>query len=443
MRRMLITLLVGCVGFGAAAQAGIYEPQVRSIKLLSEVGSTRATRYLQSNKIITLNGKTHVAWLDSGSKTMIATYDHATATWGPVVHVGDGVDNHGGPALTVDSEGYLHIIYGPHGHPFHYAKSAAPNDSSSWVDQGDFSTAGTYPSAVIDDQDTLHIIYRYHTGSAPKLAYQRKPKGGAWSSPVVLAEPPSGYSGYTHYHPALTIADDDTLHIAYNIYYGGAAKRTRHMMSTDGGNTWRQADGTAVTLPVTPDTGGFISEAADALKIQNIATDSQGDPWFTAVIDDRFELYHHDGTAWQVSEPLTLAPPELADLGVWKALPMALDSSDRLYVFPIFGEVITGGCKGDIYAMVSTDGGSSYDALHVFSADETLPHIGINPERPTGHNTVETPWFLFSTGEKTQGFHDVRVVQLGWVPEPTTVTLLTLGALTVLPRRHRRGGDRA
>ena len=83
------------------------EQAMASIKRLSVHGSTRAARYAAANKIVTLKGKTHVTWLDSVTQTMVATYDHATRTWADAVKVGDGKDNHGGPALTRDSEGHL------------------------------------------------------------------------------------------------------------------------------------------------------------------------------------------------------------------------------------------------------------------------------------------------------------------------------------------------
>ena len=52
--------------------------EIAQAKRLSEHGSTRATRYSGTNKIVTIGGKTHVAWLDSISHTMVATYDHAS-----------------------------------------------------------------------------------------------------------------------------------------------------------------------------------------------------------------------------------------------------------------------------------------------------------------------------------------------------------------------------
>ena len=83
--------------------------------LLSTTGSNRATAYIMGNKVVTLAGKTHVVWTDAIAQTCGRTFDHATGQWGATVRIGEGVDNHNTPALTVDREGRLHIAYGPHG----------------------------------------------------------------------------------------------------------------------------------------------------------------------------------------------------------------------------------------------------------------------------------------------------------------------------------------
>src|SRR5690349_6272574 len=84
--------------------------------ILSSEGSGRASAYTEQNKIITLHGKTHVVWLDAvdaGFRVRGRTLDLAAGTWSEVVTIGEAQDNHGGPALTVDSHGFLHIAYYP------------------------------------------------------------------------------------------------------------------------------------------------------------------------------------------------------------------------------------------------------------------------------------------------------------------------------------------
>jgi hypothetical protein len=398
--------------------------EIAQTKLLSEHGSTRATRYAVTNKIITIDGKTHVAWLDSISNTMVATYDHASGRWGQAVKVGSGTDNHGGPALTRDSQGYLHVIFGPHADvPFQHCRSAKPNDSSEWIKLDAFGHHPTYPSAVCDEHDALHVIYRggLTRGHPFKLIHQRRTRDGVWTEPRALAEAPADWKGYTHYHSSIAIAVDQTLHVAYNLYYNGAAKHAGHMTSRDRGKTWELADGSPLDLPVGVESNAFFARTEEAFKVTNVVCDSAGHPWIS-LADARSKagptIYHHDGNTWRSFCPAQRTAPRipLSELSFGGSL--TIDSQDGIYVGLTLGPHVVGGLKGDVVLLYSVDRGKSFRRLDVFPPDVGLPHTGLSLERPTGHNVVETPWLLFSTGEKGPGcfgkgiYHEVRVVEL-------------------------------
>lgn len=376
-------------------------------KLLSERGSTRATRYATANKIVTLDGRTHVAWLDSVSRTMVATYDHETGSWGAPVLVGEGKDNHGGPALTCDSRGFLHIVFGPHVGAFQHCRSAEPNDAGEWIKMPEFGQGATYPSVVCDDQDTLHIIYRGGTDPL-KMLYQRKSADGPWDPSTTLARAPIK-SGYTHYHSALTIARDQSLHVSYDIYHSGAATCAGHMVSRDRGTTWTLADGSPLALPVTPESDAFFRRTDKGLKTGGIVCDSRSRPWVTV---SGPELWHHDGKAWRNCRPADLTSPPIPTRAVSGEDAPALDSRDRIYV-PVTVD-------GAVVVLASSDGARTFTRVDVHPRHASLPHRGLSFERPTGHHSVHVPWLLFSTGEKGPDcygkgvFHDVRVVRLDW-----------------------------
>ncbi|MBT4611596.1 MAG: hypothetical protein HOC05_16250, partial [Gemmatimonadetes bacterium] len=82
---------------------------------ISTTGSTRATSYNWSNKILTLDGKTHVVWLDAIAMVCGRTYDHQTDRWGAIVRIDEGSDNHTCPCITADGDGHIRLTYGPHG----------------------------------------------------------------------------------------------------------------------------------------------------------------------------------------------------------------------------------------------------------------------------------------------------------------------------------------
>ena len=415
------------LGFGAQMSASASEQQnvieVSQVKLLSEQGSTRATRYAGTNKIITIDGKTHVAWLDSISNTMIATFDHASSRWGQAVKVGSGTDNHGGPALTRDSQGYLHIIFGPHGDvPFQHSRSAKPNDASEWIKLDGFGHHPTYPSAACDDDDALHVIYRggVEAGHPCKLVYQRRTKDGIWSQPLILARAPDDWKGYTHYHASITIDANRTLHVAFDLYYNKAAKHAGHVMSRDRGKTWTTADGSSLELPVSVGSAAIFATTDGQFKVMNVVCDSKGHPWIS-LADARSKagptIYRHDGRKWSSFCPAKLTVPKISVSGTAFNGSLSIDSRDGIYLAVTLGPTVAGGIKGTVAMLYSADRGKSFRCLDVLPPDPKLPHTGLSMERPTGHNALHTPWLLFSTGEKGPDcfgkgiFHKVHAVR--------------------------------
>lgn len=110
-------------------------------------------------------------------------------------------------------------------------------------------------------------------------------------------------------------------------------------------------------------------------------------------------IHRFDGKAWQTFDVSDRVPSsdQAADLH-WGTL--SIDSEDRLFLIAIRGQRVVGGVKGNVILFSSEDRGRRFGELQVFSADEQLPHTGASLERFTGHHLIDTPWALFSTGEK-------------------------------------------
>ncbi len=105
-RMVAVGMIMILLGVGQVKAAAV-------LKILSEYGCGRATAYSEFNKIVSIGSKTHVSWLDSeGGKFLvkIAMLDRKSKRWSAVYTVGEAFDNHGGPSLTCDSVGYLHIV---------------------------------------------------------------------------------------------------------------------------------------------------------------------------------------------------------------------------------------------------------------------------------------------------------------------------------------------
>ncbi len=216
--------------------------------------------------VVTRGDRVHVVWAEAtdpaedvpGVPTYVATFNRTTrrlshpalVAYGPPAN-----DIHNSPSITMDSEGFLHVLAGTHGRPFPYVRSLAPNDAASgWTEPelvGE-DLRQTYIGMVCDPDDTLHLVYRlWQRGVEPHpashhavLAYQRKPADGPWQAPEALVVPP--FSEYSVFYHRLTIDRLGRLFLSYDCWSTYWFYRNDHfgsrralMMSPDGGRTWQ------------------------------------------------------------------------------------------------------------------------------------------------------------------------------------------------------------
>lgn len=218
------------------------------------------------SSIVSRGSKVHVAWGEAtepeekapGVPTFVATYDRETKTLSPAALVGYGPpanDVHNTPCITMDSQGYLHVLVGTHGSTFKYARSLQPNDSAAgWTEAEDIgpNLRQTYIGLVCDKNDTLHAVFRlwqddttyFPAGSYACLAHMSKRPGEPWSEPRPLVVAP--FSEYSVYYHRLTIDRAGRLFLSYDYWSTFWFYRTDHwgsrralMMSPDSGQTWK------------------------------------------------------------------------------------------------------------------------------------------------------------------------------------------------------------
>ena len=262
-RQFLATVGGGILGAGVsnsfAADGGA---ATHKRFLLSEQGCGRATGYAEANKIVTVGDRTHVAWLDSpaeGFRVRVRTLNRRTGEWSRTHTVGEAHDNHGGPALTVDNDGYLHIVYFPHHHPFRHRRSKRPNDASDWEEETRFGEKLTYPTLVCGPDNTLYFTARRSFREKPwEVELWSKKPGRDWArSGAVLR---SRHKGYAHFQESLAWGPDHrTLHLCCRFHENsdknayGRLQTVAYMKSEDFGRTWRRSDGARIQAPASVD----------------------------------------------------------------------------------------------------------------------------------------------------------------------------------------------
>jgi len=411
-----------------AISAGVGAEEMPSHRLTHETvsrdGSTRATAYACSNKIITARGKVFVACLDRPANIMIRTLDLAGRTWSEPVLIGKGDDNHSGPAITMDSRGYLYVAYGPHNGPMLCRRSSRPYDASEWEALERFAKHATYPSLVCDAKDNLHLVYR--GGAMPrKLIYQRRPKGASWQAARVIVDP-RVKDGYTHYGGSLAVSADGLIHLAFHIYdvHPPGGNALGYLRSRDEGVTWETAAGESVGLPATPATPCFLEQGTDLdMRLGNVAVDNSGRPWLL-VWHNRTKpksasLWHHDGKSWKAIPLL----PEVQKVFPGREIAMqgtlAFDRDGHLYATCVT-QPPPGGWghpSQEVALLTSTDGGGTFHTVRVSGPGGKAASWLVSIERPFGPLPIGAPSILYTHGGPGVG---------ATKGDPTEIVLVTL-----------------
>ena len=215
--------------------------------------------------LVSSGGKVHVIWAEAtdpaeklpGTPAYVNTFDRQTRSLGKRILVGYGAppnDIHNTPAITMDSQGYLHTLGGTHGAPFPYARSMVPHDTQQGFTEPQYISRGeqTYIGLVCGPDDTLYTAFRlWQRGMAPfpnshfaTLALQRKVSTGTWEEPEVLIIPP--FSEYSIFYHRLTVDRRGRLFLSYDYWSTHWFYRIDHfgrrrvtIFSSDGGRTWK------------------------------------------------------------------------------------------------------------------------------------------------------------------------------------------------------------
>ncbi|GMV95068.1 MAG: hypothetical protein AMXMBFR82_48460 [Candidatus Hydrogenedentota bacterium] len=219
--------------------------------------------------IVSRDDKVHVVWAEAtepekdvpGVPTFVATYDRVAQALSDPVLVGYGPpanDVHNTPSITMDSEGYLHVLVGTHGRTFRYARSLVPNDASGGFTEAEDlgeDLRQTYIGLVCDKEDTLHAVFRlwrtdttyFPASSYATLSYMRKEKGKPWSAPEPLII--AAFSEYSVFYHRLTIDRKGSPFLSYDYWSTFWFYRNDHrgdrralMFTPDRGATWKLAE---------------------------------------------------------------------------------------------------------------------------------------------------------------------------------------------------------
>ncbi|MCE5190924.1 MAG: phage tail family protein [Actinomycetia bacterium] len=227
-----------------------------SVKV-TDAGSESATHPDQISCAVRSGTKVFFVWQGANGYLYAKTFDTVShALSDQFTLATDLSDTHYFPNIAIDSSGYLYVVWGYNG-AISIRKSTNVNSTAAWGDAETVtSTTSAYPKLLIDQADTLHLTYRQVTEvPSPKQGYKRKTSGGSWSAEVELIDFSSlSDSVYvTCFALGREATGQKSLHIVgcHWDYTGSLDYDVFYMKSTDGGDTWTEADETEYSLPAT------------------------------------------------------------------------------------------------------------------------------------------------------------------------------------------------
>ena len=399
--------------------------------LLSSHGSGRATAYSEANKIISFDQKIHFTWLDSdstGFRVKMRSYYKAKKEWSPTYDIGPAYDNHGGAAITVDSLGYLHIVYYPHHHEMRYRKSLRPNDASSWGKEVRFGKRCTYPTLICGPDDILYFCCRRSFNKDLwHMELWTKAPNKKWSGPRILLR--SQFPDYAHFQESLAWGPEfQSLHLACRIHEKtdkkgyGRRQTIGYMKSYDFGASWFNSNGEKMDLPSNSsaieqiEKGGV--DTGRILRSGAIAVDQVDCAYLVYTLEEqrvgRSYLVKLNGKG--LREELLLnsfLPDYYKNWGLFMPGGISINSQNEIFIIAqmeqLFGaESSWGHPSSEIILLHSKDQGRHFSFQLMSEVNVLEPNWIPSIERPTGFNHVNgRPAMMYTSGSAGRSNVDI------------------------------------
>jgi hypothetical protein len=322
-------------------------------------------------------------------------------------------DPHNAAWIHVDTDGYVHVMYGCHNSTVYYIRSNLPHDrtlAGGFTAERSLWGRCTYPRIFSDpaNAQNLVVIYRGHPNPNPTtnphkyLTAARSTNGGqTWTQ-----HPFADYSGAgasPMVYASGKMGPDGTLHVAWSwrptTTGGNIQNGVAYAKSTDFGLTWKRSNLADYTLPISHTTAELIESNLNHVVMWNWPIDQNGHPvifhWYK---QNSFWFTRWNGTAWVKKNIIASSFQDKAD---YLQASMSNDGSMEI----IGQKVINAAADPDvleIFRIRSPDNGPTWDTtMRSLARDPAVPQV-VNYAYPimvydgrVGHNV-----YLYSTYQK-------------------------------------------
>ncbi len=312
---------------------------------------------------------------------LVSYFDHETKTVPrPAVLLDKKTtDAHDNPAIQIDAHGYLWIFSNAHGtaRPAFISRSAEPYsiDHFERVAETNFSYSQPW---VLPEGGFCFLHTRY--GGGRRLYCQRSSDGRSWGESVLLAAIESG-------HYQVSGQRGEKIGTAFNFHpqeVGLNARTNLYYLETrDGGETWTNARGERVTLPVVvKDNAALVHEYQSngrLVYLKTVQFTPAGHPVILYLTSGGFEAgpkndprtwktAHWTGAEWVVRDVTTST--HNYDFGA-----MYLEADDRWrLIAPTEPGPQPTSAGGEVVMWISRDQGESWTQVKQLTKDSPRNH---------------------------------------------------------------------
>lgn len=335
--------------------------------------------------------ETYVVW-HVKTEAWVTLYDHDTGEWDTSTRVGSvGVnDYHGAPSITVDGDGYVHVIWGGWGQyskgNMVHAISTNPYDISSWGinDPSVFEDDVTYPVLWSSGSSVYAGFRDGGAGTGRPFAYSKLIDNGSnWMGPTELIQ--ADHSDMWIYCCTMARHGSD-VHLVWREHRRDTSPRSYrrlfHAIFDTADDSLRAMDGTALSTPlgyteavnnclVAEHTDNSFVEAFSGADVQ---VDGNGRPYIALHVDNgvnadprvwKTYFVYWNGTGWSAMQ-------EVTDVATWHAYPaINVESSTNVDIFTVIDNPDATGWQIPRYNW----DGNSWSQAEIVLSDE-VPYYG-------------------------------------------------------------------
>ena len=317
--------LFACSQVSAQAETGTSD----TVDYFTNNGFSGAVKTMQHPSGEYYKGVTYVAYQGPLEDPYVAAYEHSTGKWSGPFKAGESImgktpgakiDNHGKPALIVDDEGYIHLVFGGHGgldrHGTNelgnthkgqmiHVVSKRPQDISEWEVLENIPPFGTYNQFVKMNNGDIYLFYR-HGAHESNWVYQRSTDNGRSFGPKIAVLKHQVRTDTPGIHDSwyawFTNGQGNDIIAAYNYHlhreskHNGQRNNGYYMVMDTDDHVWRNVKGEKLTVPVTKDYADemtLVVDTGDLWTVRGVpALDPAGKPHATFEVGEGMGLNH-------------------------------------------------------------------------------------------------------------------------------------------------------